>query len=56
MTIIIVSIAIFLIGFLVLLYALCRVSGMCSRAEEQRDLLRRMEEASKPKIVNGHDV
>jgi hypothetical protein len=56
MTIIIIGIAIFLIGFFVLLYSLCRISSICSRAEEQRDLLRRLEEASKPKIVNGHDV
>jgi hypothetical protein len=32
-------------------YALCRVSSMCSRAEEQRELLRRMEEASRPRIT-----
>ena len=56
MTILIIGIVIFLVGFLVMLYALCRVSGMCSRAEEQRDLLRRMEEASAPRIVNGDDV
>ena len=36
---------------LTIVYAMCRVSGMCSEAEERRELLRQMEEQSKPRIT-----
>jgi hypothetical protein len=56
MTVLIIAVGVFLFMFLWMLYACCVVAGRCSRAEERRELLRRMEEASAPRIVNGDDV
>ena len=50
-TIILCSGTIAALVLLVLVYAMCRVSGMCSEAEERRALLMRMEEQSRPKIT-----